>query len=81
MNAYDDTYHHKYVATFGDYTSGLTNQVLRSYKHDEQAYNSCAEILHSFQGIPHRIVQKASRNATKYMPINIHTLNKVTKIL
>ena len=37
------------------------DQVLRSARHEEQAYNSCAGILHSCKGIPHGIVEEASR--------------------
>ena len=49
------------------------DQVLRSAKHEEQAYNSCAGILHSCKAIPHGIVEEAAR---KCMLVSIHTLKE-----
>lgn len=45
--------------------------ILRSSKHEEQAYNSCAGVLHSCKDVPHRLVQEAAEkcvetNACKY---------------
>ena len=44
---------------------------LRSSKHEEQAYNSCAGVLHSCKDVPHRLIQEAAEkcvetNACKY---------------
>lgn len=46
-------------------------RILRSSKHEEQAYNSCAGVLHSCKDVPHRLVQEAAEkcveaNACKY---------------
>jgi len=49
------------TSAYGEYTAELIDQVLRSAKHEEQAYNSCAGILHSCKCIPHGIVEEASR--------------------
>ena len=68
---------------FGEYTARLIDTVLRSAKHEEQAYNSCSGILHSCKNVPHVIVEGAARkcveiNACKYSyfkKILITTLN------
>ena len=49
----------------------LIDRILRSSKHEEQAYNSCAGVLHSCKDVPHRLVQEAAEkcveaNACKY---------------
>ena len=46
------------------YGNSYLNRILRSSKkHEEQAYNSCAGVLHSCKDVPHRLVQEAARNA------------------
>ena len=49
----------------------LIDRILRSSKHEEQAYNSCAGVLHSCKDVPHRLVREAAEkcveaNACKY---------------
>lgn len=61
VNARDSAYYRRWASAYGECTSELIDQVLRSAKHEEQAYNSCAGILHSCKGIPHGIVEEASR--------------------
>ena len=43
----------------------LIDRILRSSKHEEQAYNSCAGVLHSCKDVPHRLVQEAARECVK----------------
>ena len=61
VNARDGAYYRRWASVYGEYTAELIDQVLRSAKHEEQAYNSCAGILHSCKSIPHGIVEEASR--------------------
>ena len=61
VNARDGAYYRRWASAFGECTEELIDHVLRSAKHEEQAYNSCAGILHSCKGIPHGIVEEASR--------------------
>ena len=61
VNARDGDYYRRWASTYGECTAELIDQVLRSARHEEQAYNSCAGILHSCKGIPHGIVEEASR--------------------
>ena len=61
VNARDGAYYRRWASAYGEYTTELIDQVLRSAKHEEQAYNSCAGILHSCKAVPHGIVEEASR--------------------
>lgn len=61
VNARDGAYYRRWASAYGECTEELIDQVLRSAKHEEQAYNSCAGILHSCKGTPHGIVEEASR--------------------
>ena len=71
VNAKDGAYYRRWATVFGEYTVRLIDTVLRSAKHEEQAYNSCSGILHSCKDVPHTLVEDASRkcveiNACKY---------------
>ena len=66
-------YYRRWASAYGECTAELIDQVLRSAKHEEQAYNSCAGILHSCKAIPHGIVEEAAR---KCMLVSIHTLKE-----
>lgn len=71
MNAHDGTYLLSAVSVYGDSMITLIDRTLRSQKHEEQTYNSCAGILHSCKDVPHRLVQEAADkcvevNACKY---------------
>ena len=61
----------KIQSVYGDSMVTLIDRILRSSKHEEQAYNSCAGVLHSCKDVPHRLVQEAAEkcveaNACKY---------------
>ena len=73
VNARDGDYYRRWASAYGGCTAELIDQVLRSAKHEEQAYNSCAGILHSCKAIPHGIVEEAAR---KCMLVSIHTLKE-----
>ena len=49
----------------------LIDSILRSVKHEEQAYNSCKGILHMCKNVPDHVVKEAAQtcidaNACKY---------------
>ena len=71
VNARDGAYYRRWASVYGEAMSTLIDRVLRSPKHEEQAYKSCAGILHACKDVPHRIVQEAAEkcveaNACKY---------------
>ncbi len=62
--------------------STLIDRVLRSAKHEEQAYNSCKGMLHMCNEVPRHLVSEAAQmcidaNACKYSYFK-KTLSKVT---
>ena len=71
INAKDGAYYRRWAAVFGEFTVKLIDTVLRSARHEEQAYNSCNGILHLCKDAPHVLVEDAARkcveiNACKY---------------
>lgn len=71
VNRKDGAYYRRWASVYGEYTSELIDRVLRSARHEEQAYNSCAGILHMCKNIPHGLVEETARkcveiNACKY---------------
>lgn len=51
--------------------SELIDRILKSSKHEEQAYNACAGILHRVKSIPKGVAEEAARkciemNSCKY---------------
>ena len=40
----------------------LIDRILRSVKHEEQAYNSCKGILHMCNDVPHHLVMEATQS-------------------
>lgn len=71
VNAHDGAYYRRWASVYGEAMVTLIDRILRSPKHEEQAYNSCAGVLHSCKDVPHRLVQEAAEkcveaNACKY---------------
>lgn len=60
VNAKDGDYYRKWASAFGPDMSELIDRVLKSSKHEEQSYNSCAGILHSVKGLPHGLAEQAA---------------------
>ena len=70
-NAHDGAYYRRWASVYGESMVTPIDRILRSSKHEEQAYNSCAGVLHSCKDVPHRLVQEAAEkcveaNACKY---------------
>lgn len=71
VNAHDGAYYRRWASAFGEAMSILIDRMLRSVKHEEQAYNSCSGVLHMCKDAPRHIVNEAaqkciSSNACKY---------------
>ena len=71
INAHDGAYYRRWASVYGESMVTLIDRILRSSKHEEQSYNSCAGVLHSCKDVPHRLVQEAAEkcveaNACKY---------------
>ena len=71
VNAHDGAYYRRWASVYGDSMVTLIDRILRSPKHEEQAYNSCAGVLHSCKDVPHNLIKEAAdkcvaANACKY---------------
>ena len=71
VNAHDGAYYRRWASVYGESMVTLIDRILRSSKHEEQAYNSCAGVLHFCKDVPHRLVREAAEkcveaNACKY---------------
>lgn len=81
VNAKDGAYYRRWASVFGPNISECIDRILRSQKHEEQAYNSCAGLLHSVKNLPHGIVEETARqciqmNSCRYSTFK-NVLNKV----
>lgn len=61
LNAHDGAYYRRWATVYGDPMVVLIDRILRSVKHEEQAYNSCKGILHLCNDVPHHIVAEAAQ--------------------
>ena len=61
VNEKDGAYYRRWAAVFGPHMSEFIDRLLKAPKHEEQAYNSCAGILHHVKDLPHGIVEEAAR--------------------
>ncbi len=65
LNEKDGAYYRRWAAVFGPYMSELIDTVLKAAEHEEQAYNSCAGILHQCKNERKDIVEEAARKCVE----------------
>jgi len=83
VNAKDGAYYRRWAAVFGPNMSECIDRVLKAPKHEEQAYNACAGLLHGVKDLPHGIVEEAARqciqmNSCRYKTFK-QVLNRIQK--
>ncbi|MBP3880663.1 MAG: transposase, partial [Lachnospiraceae bacterium] len=61
VNAKDGAYYRRWASVFGPNMSECIDRMLKAPKHEEQAYNSCAGLLHAVKDLPHGIVEETAR--------------------
>lgn len=61
QNAHDGNYYRRWASVYGESMVTLIDRILRSAKHEEQAYNGCNGILHSCKNVPRNIADDAAR--------------------
>lgn len=81
VNQKDGAYYRRWATVFGPNMSEFIDRILKSQKHEEQAYNSCAGLLHTVKNLPHGIVEETARqciqmNSCRYKTFK-QVLNKV----
>jgi len=65
LNAHDGAYYRRWAGCYGDAMVTLIDRILRSVKHEEQAYNSCNGILHLCTDIPRTVAEEAAQACLK----------------
>lgn len=81
VNEKDGAYYRRWASVFGPSMSAFIDCMLRSPKHEEQAYNACAGILHHVKDLPHGIVEEAAGQCIKMRSCRYKTFKQVlTKI-
>ena len=71
LNAHDGAYYRRWATVYGTPMVTLIDSILKSVKHEEQAYNSCKGILHMCKNVPDHVVKEVAQkcvdaNACKY---------------
>lgn len=77
VNAKDGAYYRRWASVFGPSMSEFIDRMLKAPKHEEQAYNSCAGILHSAKELPHGIVEEAARQCIQMGSCRYRTFKQV----
>lgn len=65
VNRKDGAYYRRWAAVFGPNMSEFIDRLLKSTKHEEQAYNSCAGILHSVKDLSHGLVEETAKQCVQ----------------
>ena len=77
VNAKDGSYYRRWASVFGESMSEFIDRMLKQPKHEEQAYNSCAGILHTVKDLPHGIVEETARQCIQMGSCRYKTFKQV----
>ena len=77
VNAKDGDYYRRWASVYGPNMSEFIDRMLKSSKHEEQSYNSCAGILHSVKDLPHGIVEETARQCIEMKSCRYKTFKQV----
>ena len=77
VNAKDGTYYRRWASVFGPNMSEYIDRMLKAPKHEEQAYNSCAGILHTVKNLPHGIVEETARQCIQMNSCRYKTFKQI----
>ena len=79
INSKDGNYYRRWASVFGPSMSELIDRILKSSKHEEQAFNACAGILHRVKAIPKDIAEEAARKCIEMNSCRYSTYRQVLK--
>jgi len=77
VNEKDGAYYRRWAFVFGPKMAEFIDRILKASKHEEQAYNSCAGILHQVKDLPHGIVEEAARQCIEMNSCRYKTYKQV----
>jgi transposase len=79
VNSKDGNYYRRWASVFGPSMSELIDRILKSSKHEEQAYNACAGILHRVKTIPKGTAEEAARKCIEINSCKYFTFKQMLK--
>ena len=79
VNSKDGNYYRRWASAIGPSMSELIERVLKSSKHEEQAYNACAGILHRINSLPQGIAEEAARTCIEMNSCRYFTFKQILK--
>lgn len=77
VNRKDGAYYRRWASVFGPNMSEFTDRMLKSQKHEEQAYRACAGLLHAVKDLPHGIVEETARQCIQMNSCRYKTFQQV----
>ncbi len=77
VNEKDGAYYRRWASVFGPNMKEFIDRLLKGSKHEEQAYNSCAGILHSVKDMPHGLVEETARSCIEMNSCRYKTFKQV----
>lgn len=77
VNEKDGSYYRRWASVFGPNMSECIDRLLKSSKHEEQAYNACAGLLHTVKDLPHGIVEETARQCIQMNSCRYKTFKQV----
>ena len=77
VNQKDGAYYRRWASVFGPNMLECIDRILKSAKHEEQAYNSCAGLLHAVKDLPHGIVEETARQCIEMNSCRYKTFKQV----
>lgn len=79
VNSKDGDYYRRWASVFGPNMSELIDRILKSAKHEEQAYNACAGILHKVKSIPKGVAEETARKCIEINSCKYSTFKQMLK--
>lgn len=77
VNQKDGAYYRRWASVFGPNMLECIDRILKASKHEEQAYNACAGLLHAVKEMPHGIVEEAARQCVEMNSCRYKTFKQV----
>ena len=77
LNAHDGDYYRRWASSYGPAMHTLIDRILRSAKHEEQAYNSCKGVLHMAKDVPYHIVEATAQKCIDTSSCTYSTFKKM----
>ncbi len=77
VNQKDGAYYRRWASVFGPCMEECIDRILKASKHEEQAYNTCAGLLHTVKDLPHGIVEETARQCVEMNSCRYKTFKQV----